>query len=103
MLLNNNNKRCIDESNIKYKKQKVNRDDCRINCKIYLNSYKVTECFEVYLEKKYFIKNDLYAIYNVISDLFPTNNWSDMIIEKIEYIGNKNILYITVENIIDKY
>lgn len=93
-MLNNNRKRCMEENNIKCKKQKVNRE--QIYCEVYLNYGKITRYFEVYLERKYFIKNDLYAIYNVISDLFPTNNWSDMIVEKIKYIGDKNIMYITV-------
>jgi len=98
-MLLNNNKRCIEENNnIKCKKQKVSRDDFRINCEIYLNSDEVTECFEVYLKREYFIKNDSCAIYNVICDLFPNNNWSDIVIDKIEYLCNRNVVYITVEN-----
>lgn len=65
-----------------------------VKCLIYLTG-KSQHTFTISLPKNIFDDGDTSYVYNEVFSLFPKNDWTDMVLNSVDYHKDMNILNIT--------
>ena len=91
------NKRKLEYVFESTKRQKQNQAE-EIKCLIFLTPHLSRihpQTFTIFLPKNIFDDCDTSYIYNEVCSLFPKNDWTDMILDSVEYHKDMNVLNIT--------